>query len=159
MELVSSTKFILKTHKSIAIETSKGASLSKLFEKHSRLCFGFATFIGQRVTKGMFVPCDEDGNFLKEPIVESDWWKKIGEKEKSEYRDRYEEAKGRVLFEGNWEYSRLLKRVKNKDTTDEYNFKGATPLFTIESLANKNGKYLNPLLLTKSALKQIGYVS
>lgn len=54
--------------------------------------YRYASFLSKPLTLGMFVPCDEDGNVLEEPI------ETIGGVEL--YNEQYQQAKKRVLFEG-----------------------------------------------------------
>ena len=58
----------------------------------------YGNFITQPLTKGMFVPCDEDGNVLREPNGFSDNDINAGQTES--YSQQYQQAKERVLFEG-----------------------------------------------------------
>jgi hypothetical protein len=46
----------------------------------------------------MFVPCDEDGNVLEEPVKE-DYYVPMGEVEYHRVLKQYQQAKERVLFE------------------------------------------------------------
>jgi len=71
----------------------------------------YTLFITQPLTKGMFVPCDEDGNVLEVPnkIIEDFYGfvehhdgtseKVLNEKSLKEYEEQYQQAKERVLFE------------------------------------------------------------
>ena len=71
----------------------------------------YGNFITQPLTKGMFVPCDEDGNVLEVPnkIIEDFYGfvehhdgtseKVLNEKSLKEYEEQYQQAKERVLFE------------------------------------------------------------
>jgi len=66
----------------------------------------YAKFITQHSEKWMFVPCDEDGNVLEEPISDYEpinFWNEgiIDEKHNILYGE-YEEAKAKVLFKGNF---------------------------------------------------------
>ena len=55
-------------------------------------CENYANFIKQKPEILMFIPCDENGNVLEEPI------ETIGGVEM--YSKRYQQAKERCLFEG-----------------------------------------------------------
>jgi len=85
MKLISMTDFVLE------LETNEH------WAQDYTKCVKYANFLKQPLTLGMFVPCDEDGNFLEEP------------KEKNYSKENnlfaydlfeYQQAKERVLFEG-----------------------------------------------------------
>lgn len=111
----------------------------------------YAKFLKQPLTLGMFVPCDEDGNVLEEPIDDSDrgrceydLLKKLTFKEKSE---KYQQAKERVLFEGcfiNFKGEVIVKE------TDFQTLKYADSNWIIEDLIQFD------LTLTQSVIKNIG---
>lgn len=108
----------------------------------------YAQFLKQPLTLGMFVPCDDKGNILEEPIDE------IGGVEK--YTEKYQQAKERVLFEFDGELS-LIKNKSNFYIIEDKNgvylrvLKNKTKT-TIESLL----KFSVEITLTQLALKQIG---
>ena len=63
-------------------------------------------FLKQPLKLEMFVPCDEDGNVLEEPINYKTWAElhfNNGKKEKGTYgfleHEKYQQAKEKVLFE------------------------------------------------------------
>lgn len=62
----------------------------------------YAKFLKQVLNLGMFVPCDEEGNILKEPLNYNKWIKKELNTpywlDLSKY-EQYKQAKERVLFE------------------------------------------------------------
>lgn len=62
----------------------------------------YARLLNQPLTLGMFVPCDEDGNFLEKPktfkTVDSNGLPDVGWNEKE--LQEYYEALDRVIFEG-----------------------------------------------------------
>lgn len=76
MKLISMTDFVL-------LEENYGSF---------RKCFEYANFLKQHLTLGLFIPCDDDGNFLEQPIDT------IGGVEM--YAKRYEEVQSKVLFRG-----------------------------------------------------------
>ncbi len=61
------------------------------------MIISYKNFITQPLTKGMFVPTDEDGNVLEKPLADPnkepdlELWKKL---------EQFQQAKERVLFEG-----------------------------------------------------------
>ena len=59
----------------------------------------FTEFITQSLNLWMFVPCNQNGELMKEPYDTGMWSKWTG-KERSEYCDSYEQAKERILFKG-----------------------------------------------------------
>ena len=103
----------------------------------------------------MFVPCDEDGNILKEPKRWEDYLQYPdsfdGNKEWDELYD-YQQAKEKVLFEGNefrkTGYVNFL--TINEDTFAFHDFNMKFKNLTVEFLAQYN------LQLTENAIKQIG---
>lgn len=120
----------------------------------------YAEFLKQPLTLGMFVPCDADGNVFDKTPEEKEsnlrssrdggWWQ-----EYYEYRDKYQEAKDRVLFEG-FELSITKDAIINNALViirmhKDNNFScSGKQVVTIEDLV----KY--DLVLTESAKKQIG---
>ena len=59
----------------------------------------YANFLKQPLNLGMFVPCDDEGNFFEEP---TDYEQRLPNM-MTEYNDeiyRYKQAKEKVLFEG-----------------------------------------------------------
>ena len=118
----------------------------------------YAKFLKQPLKLEMFVPCDEDGNILKEPKRWEDYLQYPdsfdGNKEWGELYD-YKQAKEKVLFDG----FKVIKQ-DNITITIEYDrfqldYNKVLNVFanhrTIEDLA----KY-NLIELTKNAEKQIG---
>jgi len=66
--------------------------------------FKYCNFITQPLTKGMFIPCDENGNVLVEPEKWCESWSFEKKQETSKLNEQYQQAVDRVLFEG-WELS------------------------------------------------------
>lgn len=107
MKLVSATDYILE--KQIKLD-SGFINVTEFTDS----VVSYVEFLKQPLKLGMFIPCDENDEVLKEPFDTGMWskWKDI---ERSEYCDRYEEAKERVLFKG-WEYTIdnfLLRKLCN----------------------------------------------
>tara|TARA_R110001632_G_scaffold109066_4_gene219199 strand:+ start:451 stop:915 length:465 start_codon:yes stop_codon:yes gene_type:complete len=70
----------------------------------------YANFLKRPLELGMFIPCDKDGNVLKE-LERFEHYQKYGEfglikGYEFQMCKQYQEAKERVIFEGNWEHSR-----------------------------------------------------
>lgn len=170
MKLTSMTKFVLQ-------EKEKFSKLGK--ENYDNTClvksydivFKYAEFMCQRLELGMFVPCDEEGNVLKE-ITEpnkSDYWSDNDTVFSAElYRNnleefkKYKKAKEKVLFEGfslgeysnGTQYIRQLSKyvIINEIIYDDHqDHAPRTTQDTVESIL----EYMNPEL-TPYALKQIG---
>lgn len=107
----------------------------------------------QPLNLGMFVPCDEDGNFLYEPKLNKTL--EVFPYERFSYKNKltqYQKAKEKVLFEG-IEFERIggVNFIKiNEDTFAFHDFNIKFKNLTVEFLVQYN------LLLTESAIKQIG---
>ena len=136
MKLQSMTDFVLKQNEILGT-----------FENFRKIVYNYANFLKQPLTLGMFVPCNEDGNVLEEPLhVFSDHT----EKEKSlMYQSNYltieyQQAKERCLFfsqHGNEEtFGQCLARVY----LDEF--------FNIEQLSNE----IRNIELTQTTIKELG---
>jgi hypothetical protein len=91
MRLISMVDFVLQASHNIDEHSS-------VMEYHD-LTFSYANFLNQPLTLGMFVPCDEEGNVLLDPI---DNQHKIKIKSGNDYiakKEQYQQAKERVLLE------------------------------------------------------------
>lgn len=75
----------------------------------------YANFLKQPLELGMFVPCDEDGNVLEEPICQ----------EYALYNKKYQKSKERCLFEGftEQEASYIISCSDNKIIEDLVTYK------------------------------------
>lgn len=96
MKLISMVDFVLEQNESIKSDMiGYGEFIDKVVK--------YAKFLKQPLTLGMFVPCDESGNVLKEPERWLDFLKYPesfdGNKEWYDLY-AYQQAKERVLFEG-----------------------------------------------------------
>ena len=133
--LKSMTDFVLeqiKNFNAVVYDDLETASIN-LIERIEN----YANFLKQPLKLEMFVPCDEEGNFLEEPIFHEP----NNENEIGNYQiliDEYQEAKQRVLFEYQWEF-------KNWDSSDMENS-------IIEDLLSDELIYT----LTATAKKEIG---
>lgn len=121
----------------------------------------YANFLKQPLTLGMFVPCDQNGNVLKEPM-ENDFYYSDGVLNHVDYSaefEQYQKAKEKVLFK-----DCTVKGIKKSHSLDIDYFvvyhKGRqiwiswTDRVIDDFILNRN--YLNGLELTESAIKQIG---
>lgn len=177
MKLQPMTDFVLEQYPKFNPFGSDKAS--KVFE----YTYAYAKFLKQPLELGMFVPVDESGSVLEEPTMEkygwyascsleeqSGWMYAEGEAKYYESLKQYEEAKEKVLFEGFMNVDTrkegriyfALKQSHRKNNID-YIMNDAFGLFfynssnerqrlnTIEDLLD-----FNELILTESAIKQIG---
>lgn len=142
MKLISMTDFILEQNK--ILEKYKNHLRRPLFER----CVNYANFLKQPLNLGMFVPCDEEGCVLDEPIFHEP----NNENEIGNYQiliDEYNEAKEKVLFEG-------------FEITDETEFLISKYGFSLyfNQIEDFNIEHLltwsNEIQLTENAIKQIG---
>lgn len=82
----------------------------------SHLLINYANFLKRPLTRGMFVPCDLEGNILEEPKQYKEWielQKKRGGYSLNLDCKIFQEAKDRVLFEG-FELKDLKLDSRNK---------------------------------------------
>lgn len=100
-KLVSTTDFVLEQKEYIK-EVDKLSFFEfqiKINEFYDKVVH-HTTQMKRTLEKGMFVPCDEEGNVLKEP-KESDY--NLGDIHAGYYREdliKYQQAKERILFKG-----------------------------------------------------------
>lgn len=97
--LMSLSDFVTK------VEETETHNESDLFNQ-LMLIINYNKFLSQPLTLGMFIPCDEEGNVLENPI-QDDLCSSFFEKQQSFNQEKeYESAKSKVLFEGvphtNW---------------------------------------------------------
>jgi len=96
-------------------------------------CFKYAKFLSQPLTLSMFVPCDQDGNVLEEPIQH----RMFGQSVIPTVDEKmYIEAQSKVLFEG-FEVCDRMESVKCVVNDDFH--------FSYES-AIKNGQAIESLV-------------
>lgn len=148
MKLISMTTFVLEQNK--ILKTYVNHLRRPLFER----CVNYANFLKQPLNLGMFFPCDEDGNVLKEPNPKEIYPAPTAEEEIDflDCLEQYQQAKEKVLFEG-IEFERIsgVNFIKiNEDTFAFHDFNIKFKNLTVEFLVQYN------LQLTKSAIKQIG---
>lgn len=137
MKLISMVDFILK-------HLDTGYSLENAL-KNNILILKYAKFLKQPLQLGFFVPCDEKGNVLQEPMFDpsnEQYW--------AAEHFQYQIAKERVLFEG-WIYTgdKCVKHGMLQYNLDRNNYTDIESLLTFTQAL----KYLE---LTESAIKQIG---
>ena len=129
-------------------ETLKSVSDSD----YRRLRDNYDALLKQPLKLGFFVPCDENGNVLKEPKEDDFLYhdKTLNHVDFSAELEQYEKAKERVLFKGFEHYLfREANNVKHNKSRKCFSF------------PNYNGVIIEDLIsleveLTESAIKQIG---
>lgn len=161
MKLISMTDYVLEKVNA-DIPCDRGNILNSIAN--------YANFLKQPLELCMFVPCNEDGNVLKEPTMDlirkrpltSEGWDSIYYRMKEEYQ----QAKERVLFEGfeytdSQKYSMINKielsvspyglkdeKLQITKIKDNGNFHTWLSLTNVESLVECN------LTLTQSAIEK-----
>lgn len=129
-------------------------------EKQLEIIESCANFLSQPLTLQMFIPCDLEGNVLKEPDLtckrpNSNGNCQCGEESVKDCREWWNEwttAKEKVLFSG-FELiynTDMLKVISDKEM--KIYFSENEPPCTIEAYCNDN------LTLTEKAKKQIGII-
>lgn len=95
MKLISMTDFVLEQSKKIM-----NCELTHL-ESHHQIV-DYANFLKQPLKLEMFVPCDEVGNLLEEPLQEhyTDCTEEQNAKDWLYNLEKYKQAKEKVLFKG-----------------------------------------------------------
>lgn len=113
----------------------------------------YAQFLKQPLTLGMFVPCDEEGNFLE--FIEYESWEGY-DGDHNLYIIEYEKAIERVLFKDfckksfndvEYNYSGEIKWVSSDEYRIHFEFYGNVEKLFLDGYE---------LELTENALKQIG---
>lgn len=116
----------------------------------AKSCLKYAQFLKQPLELWMFVPCDEKGDVLEDPI------EAIGGVEL--YADKYQQAKEMCLFKGfelektketNESFGYYILYFNKKEFGSFQNFRDKYRSKTIEDLINCN------LELTPTAIKQL----
>jgi len=132
MKLISMTDFVLEQEQPTYLEKEE-------FEDVYYKIHNYANFLKKPLELGMFVPCDENGDILRDGV---NWNKKF-----------YQKAQERVLFEGfevkkndRWTTFFYKKEFFTSFTSFSYIFKNKT----IEDLIDFD------VTLTLTALKQLG---
>ena len=160
MKLISMTDFVSIFYNDLKSEHKVNWSFDQICNK----IFNYTNFLKQPLNLGMFVPCDEDGNVLEEPIVSEHLLDRFSQQpvkdENTPEAYRYRKAKEKVLFEG-FKLVRFIEKenpcyvVSNGENEVTfhiglYNFsKGVRFANTVEDLIP-----IQPIL-TKSVIKQI----
>jgi hypothetical protein len=151
MKLISMTDFVLEQKQSTSIKEKKFIDDELISIEKIR---NYANFLKQPLTLGMFVPCDEEGNILEEPIDNLET-KNCDELDSfNNLVVEYDKAKEHVLFEGFKINENVSISCENLILYIFWNYSGTWKLshgiYTIEDLVEYN------LTLTESAIKKIG---
>ena len=85
MKLISDTTFGLECK----AKEKEFARRIDYLDWYERVRNNFSNFLKQPLTLGMFVPCDENGNVLEEPLLLPSY-----------ELDKYRKAKEKVIFDG-----------------------------------------------------------
>lgn len=148
MKLISMTDFVLEQEKLYPCSDLK--DYNEINEKVLNAIINYAQFLKQPLKLEMFVPCDEDGNFLEEPIFhEPNNENEIGNYEK--LIEEYYEAKDKVLFDNYL----VIKKSNYSVVIDSHGrdvWLSWNQSKTIESLINE----VTEVSLTPNAIKKIG---
>lgn len=130
------TDFVLETE-----DKTDGNNCEKEYNRN----LNYAKFLKQHLTLGMFVPCDEYGNVLEEPL-ETDIF--LSEDEEKVYEHElylFEIAKEKVLFGGFVLIGNTVDNINGNCFFTEYMIGR-----NVENIIHMN------LTLTESAIKQLG---
>ena len=142
MKLISMTDFVLNQKQSESFNEKTFINESLISLEKIR---NYANFLKQPLNIGMFVPCDDEGNFFEEPKKEEYFDDGFNfEFNQKYFKDvvlkEYYKGKEKVLFENIPIYQ--AKWLVNSFSTIEY----------LSDISNT----ITPIYLTKSAIKQIG---
>ena len=149
MKLISMADYVLKQAGILKEEGMYTKDLqSHTFHKYVT----YANFLKTPLELGMFVPCDEDGNVLKEPKGFHDYMEgvRMGLSFKGSYnetKEQYQQAKERVIFEGAEMDSLNIIMHGDKFVTTKFRIEVAEE--TIEDMINHN------LTLTPAKAKEL----
>lgn len=136
MKLISMTEFVMMQNINFA---NKDIDINQLALRNLL----YAQLLTQPLTLEMFVPTDLDGNVLEDGMIFPANLE--GSKQAAEYTEQYQQAKDRVLFEGEFGFNENKDREKDLLNV----LKSSYP--NIESLVD-----YDEVTLTQTAIKQIG---
>jgi len=157
MKLISMTDFVLELYNNTnAIKNENGWEAVQIHRIQSFVkCANYANFLKKPLKLEMFVPCDDEGNVLKEvekgrdKLYDSQDTSSDSQHYHQQWHMRinqYQQAKEKVLFEG-FETDKSYQAVNHKLRFFVYDIRESD---TIEDYIKFN------LTLTESAKKQIG---
>ena len=159
MKLISMTNFILSDKVKSTLE----------YEQSYKMIRSYANFLKQPLKLEMFVPYDDEGNVLEEPIVSEHLLDRFSQQpikdENTPEAYRYRKAKEKVLFEGFKFYSSYTDSiyVANKES-NLIQFKNNGDIYVLDEFLSNSisdlifyfQKEKINLTLTENAIKQIG---
>ncbi len=167
MNFVSMLKFV-KAQYAIATTSHKTPMKGEVLQHKATVmdrCQNYTHLLERRPIIGMFVPCDNDGNFLEEPLVHFAKNKNSflnNSMGRALYNAQYKQAKNRVLFEGFEivDYSNSSKKCVFQSSgsqtvaamcvdNDAEGWRPAVGIHSLEDLTDKG------LTLTKKATDKI----
>lgn len=146
------TDFVLSQKEGSTIEWEQLDWMNQEIYKLDRIR-NYANFLKQPLTLGMFVPCDEDGNVLKDcgliPCYEL---------------DKYRKAKDRCLFEG-FEFldkncainNKFMIHFLNNEVNIEEHFESIITKISVQINTVEDLIYCK-LKLSKTSLKQLEWI-
>lgn len=117
--LISVARYVNKIKPKTRITNTE--TLAKLYT----YVLSYTRLILKKPTLGMFIPCDENGNYLEEP-KESDFRNYHGICVYARAVNKHRIAQERVIFEG-WEIdnvseSKNMKVIRNKESNQRFEF-------------------------------------
>lgn len=128
------------------------------------ICVRYAHFLSQPLSKGFFIPCDENDNVLEEPKEYSEWYKwgsftKAGEAIVDKCK-KYHAGKSKILFKGFEIEDNIIWHAEGNDNGIYRKSLGKWEIWgnyhTVEDLI---GDFFPGLTLTEQALKKIWQIN
>ena len=133
MELISMTNFVLEQFSKM-MKSNQPALLQR--ELFTDPVFKYAQFLKHPLKLEMFVPCDEDGNDLEEPVKYKNSDERWGTSEITERWKNYQKAKEKVIFE-DWKALQIDEKgisIFNKKNDKIYFFLNGEVFFENEKI-------------------------
>jgi len=154
MKLISMTDFVLSV-----VNADRPCDRGKMLDEIGL----YAEFLKQPLKLEMFVPCDDEGNVLEEPIYTTNhsdecYCRRCEEETKrcSDLQDQYKKAKEKVLFE----FDGGLTLLRNKENFFIIEDKNGVYYRVLKNKTKANierlFKFSVDITLTPNATKQIG---
>lgn len=110
-KLVSMTEFVLNEYSKLKNNQTDDSTL-----EFTDNVVNYANFLNKPLTLGMFIPVDENGNVLSEPVKPHTYASENTDEYIKHYNSQvnaYKFTKERVLFEG-FEWDNILEQGRNK---------------------------------------------
>lgn len=131
MKLIPMTDFVLQIEAEVGKEDYQVVAWQTKIHGYDRIN-KYANFLKQPLTLGMFVPCDDFGNILEQPI------ETIGEIEF--YAKKYKEAQAKVLFKDIFINSKPIYLKVHKGIRVYNRYEGSTYDKWFSEVFEKDGK-------------------